>query len=107
MTFTELARPWVAGLGVYEPGRPIEDVARELGFEDASQIIKMASNENALGPSPKAVAAMKKAARQMHLYPDGGAFYLRRDRGASGARPSSLRRPPLAKAPARSRSMPS
>ena len=52
MTFKELARPWVAGLGVYEPGRPIEDVARELGFEDASQIIKLASNENALGPSP-------------------------------------------------------
>lgn len=77
MTFKELARPWVAGLGVYEPGRPIEDVARELGFADPRQIIKLASNENSLGPSPKAVAAMKKAARQMHLYPDGGAFYLR------------------------------
>jgi len=77
MTINELARPWVAGLGVYEPGRPIEEVAREMGFQDASEIIKLASNENALGPSPKAVAAMKKAARQMHLYPDGGAFYLR------------------------------
>jgi histidinol-phosphate aminotransferase len=77
MTFNELARPWVTGLGVYEPGRPIEEVAREMGFQDASGIIKLASNENALGPSPKAVAAMKKAARQMHLYPDGGAFYLR------------------------------
>ena len=77
MTFKDLARPWVSGLGVYEPGRPIEEVARELGFDDARKIIKLASNENALGPSPKAVAAMKKAARQMHLYPDGGAFYLR------------------------------
>jgi histidinol-phosphate aminotransferase len=77
MTFKELARPWVSGLGVYEPGRPIEDVARELGFQNAADIIKLASNENALGPSPKAVAAMKKAASQMHLYPDGGAFYLR------------------------------
>lgn len=77
MTFKELARPWVSGLGVYEPGRPIEEVARELGFRDASEIIKLASNENSLGPSPKAVAAMKKAAGQMHLYPDGGAFYLR------------------------------
>jgi histidinol-phosphate aminotransferase len=77
MTFKDLARPWVAGLGVYEPGRPIEEVARELGYADAGDIIKLASNENALGPSPKAVAAMKKAARQMHLYPDGGAFYLR------------------------------
>lgn len=76
MTFKDLAKPWVAGLGVYEPGRPIEEVAREMGFEDAESIIKLASNENALGPSPKAVRAMRKAARQMHLYPDGGAFYL-------------------------------
>ncbi|MEI8138387.1 MAG: histidinol-phosphate transaminase [bacterium] len=81
MTINELARPWVAGLGMYEPGRPIEEVAREMGFQDASEIIKLASNENALGPSPKAVAAMKKAARQMHLYPDGGAFYLRQALG--------------------------
>lgn len=77
MTFNELARPGVASLGVYEPGRPIEEVARELGFQDPGSIIKLASNENALGPSPRAVAAMKKAARSMHLYPDGGAFYLR------------------------------
>jgi len=77
MTFEDLAKPWVAGLGVYEPGRPIEEVARELGFENADEIIKMASNENALGPSPKAIAAIRKSARQMHLYPDGGAFYLR------------------------------
>lgn len=77
MTINELAKPWVTGLGVYEPGRPIEEVAREMGFADASEIIKLASNENALGASPKAVAAMRKSARQMHLYPDGGAFYLR------------------------------
>lgn len=76
-SFVDLARPGVAELGIYEPGRPIEEVARELGFADASQIVKLASNENSLGPSPKAVAAMKAAARRMHLYPDGGAFYLR------------------------------
>lgn len=76
MTLKQLAKPWVAELGVYEPGRPIEEVARELGFANADDIIKLASNENALGPSPKAVQAMRKAARQMHLYPDGGAFYL-------------------------------
>ncbi|MEI6562728.1 MAG: histidinol-phosphate transaminase [bacterium] len=81
MTIKDLAKPWVAGLGIYEPGRPIEEVAREMGFQDADEIIKLASNENALGPSPKAVAAMKKAARQMHLYPDGGAFYLRQALG--------------------------
>jgi histidinol-phosphate aminotransferase len=77
MTIQDLAQPWIARLGVYEPGRPIEEVARELGFAEACSIIKLASNENALGPSPKAVAAIRKSARQMHLYPDGGAFYLR------------------------------
>ena len=74
----ELAHPWVRDLKVYEPGRPIEEVARELGFADAEEIIKLASNENAIGPAPKAVAAMRRVVRQMHLYPDGGAFYLRR-----------------------------
>jgi histidinol-phosphate aminotransferase len=61
---------------VYEPGRPIEEVARELGLKPAG-ITKLASNENALGPSPKALAAMQRAAKSAHLYPDGGAFYLR------------------------------
>ncbi len=75
--FSDLARSWVSGLGVYEPGRPIEEVAREMGFASADDIIKLASNENSLGPSPKAVVAMRAVARRMHLYPDGGAFYLR------------------------------
>ncbi len=70
------ANPWIENLPVYEPGRPIEDVARELGF-DYNEIIKVASNENELGPSPKAVAAMTAAAREMHRYPDGGCFYLK------------------------------
>ena len=73
-----IANPWIHNLGIYEPGRPIEEVARELGFEDIEEIVKVASNENSLGPSPKAVQAMKRCARKMHLYPDGGAFYLRR-----------------------------
>jgi histidinol-phosphate aminotransferase len=63
-------------LPVYQPGRPIEEVARELGM-DFDAVIKLASNENPLGPSPKAVAAMEKAVRQVHLYPDGNAFYLK------------------------------
>jgi len=70
-------KPWVRGLAVYEPGRPIEEVARERGFSDASELIKLASNENALGPSRKALRAMRQAVGQMHRYPDGGAFYLR------------------------------
>ena len=69
--------PTLADLPVYQPGRPIEEVARELGMPFAD-IIKLASNENPLGPSPKAVEAMQKAVKQVHLYPDGNAFYLKR-----------------------------
>ena len=68
--------PSLAHLPVYQPGRPIEEVARELGLP-AADIIKMASNENPFGPSPLALAAMEKALRQTHLYPDGNAFYLK------------------------------
>ena len=72
----EIAKPWIMKLGMYEAGRPIEEVARELGFDSTDDIIKVASNENALGPSPRALAAMTACASQMHRYPDGGAFYL-------------------------------
>jgi histidinol-phosphate aminotransferase len=61
---------------VYQPGRPIEEVARELGLP-AAGIIKLASNENPLGPSPKALAAMQHVLGNLHLYPDGNAFYLK------------------------------
>lgn len=75
-TFADLANEWVSRLQVYEPGLPIEELARELGLRDVRRIIKLASNENPLGPSPAAVRAMRRAAAQMHRYPDGGAFYL-------------------------------
>ena len=75
--FAPLANPWIASQKPYQPGRPIEEVARELGLADAAGIVKLASNENALGPSPKAMEAMRQAISQMHLYPDGGSFYLR------------------------------
>lgn len=68
--------PQVTGLPVYVPGRPIEAVARDLGL-DPSAIIKLASNENPLGPSPQAVEAMTRAVREVHLYPDGGAIRLK------------------------------
>ena len=74
--FTSLVNRHVCDVPVYEPGRPIEDVAREMGL-DPRAIIKLASNENPLGPSPKAVVAMRKALATAHLYPDGGGFYLR------------------------------
>ncbi|MSU58031.1 MAG: histidinol-phosphate transaminase [Pedosphaera sp.] len=60
----------------YQPGRPIEEVARELGLP-ASDIIKVASNENPLGPSPAALEAMQRVLANLNLYPDGNAFYLK------------------------------
>lgn len=68
--------PALEKLPVYQPGRPIEEVARELNIP-ADSIIKLASNENPLGPSRLALAAMKKAVTHAHLYPDGNAFYLK------------------------------
>ncbi len=68
--------PALQDVPVYQPGRPIEEVARELGLP-AGDIIKLASNENPLGPSPAALAAMQKAIANLHLYPDGNAFYLK------------------------------
>jgi histidinol-phosphate aminotransferase len=73
---SELAKPFVLSYPAYEPGRPIDDVARELGLDPAG-IIKLASNENAFGPSPLAVKAAKRAIEQGQLYPDGGCFELR------------------------------
>lgn len=70
------AHPWLDGLVAYDPGKPIEETARELGL-DPADIIKLASNENPLGPSPKAIAAMKEAAEGVHIYPDGGGYKLR------------------------------
>ena len=60
----------------YEPGKPVEDLARELGIAPGD-IIKLASNENPLGPSPLALAAMRAALERAHFYPDGGGYYLR------------------------------
>jgi histidinol-phosphate aminotransferase len=68
--------PRLAHLPVYQPGRPIEEVARELGLPPAG-ILKLASNENPLGPSPRALAAMQAALARQHLYPDGNAFHLK------------------------------
>ena len=76
MPFFDKLNPALNTLPVYQPGRPIEEVARELGLE-RDEVIKVASNENPLGPSPLAVEAMKTAIGQSHLYPDGNAFYLK------------------------------
>jgi len=71
----ELANPQLREITVYQPGKPIEETARELGL-DSGAIIKLASNENPLGPSPKAMEAMRDALETGHLYPDGGGFCL-------------------------------
>jgi len=68
--------PALKGLPVYQPGRPIEEVARELDLP-ADSIIKLASNENPLGPSPLALKAMRKTLPMLNLYPDGNAFYVK------------------------------
>ncbi len=76
MSITPYANQNVLGLVAYQPGKPIEETAREIGMTP-EEIVKLASNENALGPSPHAVAAMQKAVSQLHLYPDGASFSLR------------------------------
>ena len=70
------AHEHVLKLVAYEPGKPVEELAREMGLQP-SEIIKLASNENPLGPSPKALAAMREALDRAHFYPDGGGWALR------------------------------
>lgn len=80
----------LANLPVYQPGRPIEEVARELSLS-AADVIKLASNENPLGPSPLALEAMSRALSQLHLYPDGNAFYFKNKLAAKlGVAPQNL-----------------
>jgi len=67
-------RPALSGLIPYEPGKPVEEVQRELGLE---RVVKLASNEGPLGPFPQALAAMERAAADLNRYPDGGAYRLR------------------------------
>jgi histidinol-phosphate aminotransferase len=76
ISVNDIANRELLDLVPYEPGKPVDDVARELGLDPAS-IIKLASNENPLGPSPLAMAAMHKAIETSHFYPDGGGFHLR------------------------------
>lgn len=72
--FDGLVPPNIEKLRAYQPGKPVEQLERELGITGA---IKIASNENPLGPSPRAIEAAKAAVEESHLYPDGGCFELR------------------------------
>jgi len=69
-----LPRKAILNIKSYQPGKPIEEVKREFGLKD---VIKMASNENPLGPSPKAVGAIRKCLGNINRYPEGSCFYLR------------------------------
>ena len=74
MDIREYVPDWVLSLTPYQPGKPIEEVEREYGISNS---VKIASNENPLGPSPKALEAIRAALPQLNLYPDGDAFYLK------------------------------
>jgi histidinol-phosphate aminotransferase len=75
MALEKVVRPHILELEPYKPGKPAEELDRELGIQGS---IKLASNENPLGPSPKAVEAMRRALESVNVYPDGASFYLRR-----------------------------
>lgn len=76
MKLENILRPSILKQPQYVAGKPIEYVAREFGL-DPDNILKMASNENPLGPSPKAVAALAEEAKKLNYYPDSGCFDLR------------------------------
>src|SRR3954447_20963467 len=71
-----LAPENVRAIAPYIPGKPIAETARELGMREGD-ILKMASNENPLGPSPKAIAAIRGALEVLHYYPDGSGYELK------------------------------
>ena len=75
MDAARFAQPHILNQPVYQPGKPIAQVAREFGLDPAG-IDKLASNENPLGPSPKALVAAAAALREVNLYPDGGCWDL-------------------------------
>ena len=76
MNCCDLAPPYVRAIAPYLPGKPISELARELGLNEAD-IVKLASNENPLGPSPCALTAAQDALHDMALYPDGAGYALK------------------------------
>ncbi len=75
-SISQLAHSYLRELVAYQPGKPIEETARDLGL-NPEDIVKLASNENSMGPSPKAIEAMLATAAGAHIYPDGASFELR------------------------------
>ena len=77
INFSELAVEGVRSLKPYQPGKPIDELARELGLNE-SDIVKLASNENPMGPSPAALEAIRRETAELHRYPDGAGFVLKK-----------------------------
>jgi histidinol-phosphate aminotransferase len=75
MALEKIVKPWIRGLEPYKPGKPAEELDRERGIQGS---VKLASNESPLGPSPRALEAMREALSSVHRYPDGASFRLRR-----------------------------
>jgi len=75
MALEKIVKTWIRELEPYQPGKPAEELDRELGIQGS---LKLASNESPLGPSPRAVEAMRAALASVHRYPDGASFLLRR-----------------------------
>ena len=90
MSVRDLAPANVRGIAPYVPGKPISETARELGIAEAD-ILKMASNESPIGPSPKALAAIRQATNDLHYYPDGSGYELKNKLSARlGLQPSNF-----------------
>ena len=77
INFSELAVEGVRSLKPYQPGKPIDELARELGLNE-SDIVKLASNEHPMGPSPAALEAIRRETAEVHRYPDGAGFVLKK-----------------------------
>ncbi|MCB1959082.1 MAG: histidinol-phosphate transaminase [Rhodocyclaceae bacterium] len=90
MGIADQAPPYVRGISPYQPGKPISELAREMGF-DAAAIVKLASNENPLGMSPQAKSAISRAALDAARYPDGNGFALKAALSAfTGVQPGQI-----------------
>jgi histidinol-phosphate aminotransferase len=76
MSLADLSPHYIRAIAPYQPGKPISELAREMGLDEAG-IVKLASNENPLGISPRAKAAMAREMDELALYPDGNGFVLK------------------------------
>ena len=81
-SWESLANDHILGIAPYEPGKPIEELERELGIRD---VIKLASNENPLAPSERVMKAMQVSLAHINRYPDGSGHYLRQALARLGA----------------------